>query len=329
MSKYLKLLEKFKGKKVIVLGDFILDEYLYGETERISREAPVLILRHRKSVYLAGGGANPIMNIKDLGGEPLPVSVAGNDVYSKTLIDMIRSKGVDTSHIIRDSRYSVPVKTRVMAGSVHTVKQQVVRIDRVPEETPPKDLEDTFIETILSAAKTADTMLVSDYDSGIVTDRVIKCVNELAAKGLKVIVDSRHALKKFRNVTTGTPNETEAGPLVGVEKYGEKDVELTGKKLAKAVKSKGMIITRGSRGMMVFEGKKVMKVAPYGGDEIVDVSGAGDTVSSIVTLAVSCGASLYDAAFLANLGGGIVVMKRGVATVSPNELKGAIKRVKT
>jgi D-glycero-beta-D-manno-heptose-7-phosphate kinase len=326
MNKYLKLIDKFKNKRVLVLGDFILDEYVYGETERISREAPVLILHYDRSTYLAGGGANPVMNIRDLGAEPVPVSVAGNDAYSKILIDMMKSKGVDTAGIIRDSKFMVPVKTRVMAGSVHTVKQQVVRIDRYEEKTISKEAEAALIESLQRKAKDIDTLLVSDYDGGIITDRVISAVNVLAKKGLKVVVDSRYALKKFRYIATGTPNETEAGPLTGIESYGEKDVETMTRKLALLVKSKGMIVTRGSRGMNVFEKKKLVKIPAFGTDEIVDVSGAGDTVSSIISLALACGASLVDAAYLANIGGGLVVMKRGVATVSVAELKAALKR---
>jgi rfaE bifunctional protein kinase chain/domain len=214
-----------------------------------------------------------------------------------------------------------------MAGSVHTVKQQVVRIDRYEEEPIGREAEDGLIAAIEERAKGIDTMLVSDYDGGIITDRVIKAVNALAKKGMKVVVDSRYVLKKFRHITTGTPNETEAGPLVGMEHYDEKSVEVMTKKLAALVKSKGMIITRGSRGMNIWEKKKLVKIPAFGTDEIVDVSGAGDTVSSIVALSLACGASLVDSAVLANIGGGLVVMKRGVATVTVNELKKALKKV--
>jgi rfaE bifunctional protein kinase chain/domain len=326
MSKYTSIINKFHGKKILVLGDFILDEYVYGETERISREAPVLILHYSKSIYLAGGGANPVMNIKDLGAEPVPVSVVGNDAYSRILTDMMKSKGVDTTGIIRNGKFAVPVKTRVMAGSVHTVKQQVVRIDRYEEQPIGRESETALINMMVKRAKEADTMLVSDYDGGIITDRVIAAVNALAKRGMKVVVDSRYALKKFRHIATGTPNETEAGPLVDIGHYAECDVEQMTKKLAKLLKSRGMIVTRGSRGMMVYEKNKTARIPAYGSDEIVDVSGAGDTVSSIVSLALSCGASLRDAAFLANIGGGLVVMKRGVATVTVKELKAALRK---
>ncbi len=326
MKDYRKLVDSFAGKKVLVLGDFILDEYIYGETERISREAPVLILRYNKSTYIAGGGANPVMNIKDLGGEPVPVSVAGNDNYSDILLKMMSEKGVDTSYIVKTDSYSVPVKARVMAGSVHTVKQQVVRIDRYYDGDIDKKTETALINNLKEIMPKTDAVLVSDYGGGIITDRVIKYINSEAKKGVKVVVDSRYSLKKYKYIATGTPNETEAGPLVGIEKYTDKDVEKTGKLLIKAMKSRGMIITRGSRGMMVFEKNTVKSISAFGTDEIVDVSGAGDTVSSIVTLALACGASLYDAASLANIGGGIVVMKRGTATVTSNELKGVIKK---
>jgi rfaE bifunctional protein kinase chain/domain len=328
MNKYAAIIEKFKGKKILVLGDFILDEYLYGETERISREAPVLILKYNKSTYLAGGGANPVMNIADLGALAVPVSIVGTDEYSEILLRMMEEKGVDPSFIVRTGSYSVPVKTRVMAGSVHTVKQQIVRIDRYNEGVLDKNTEAMLIENIKRAAENIEVILVSDYGSGMITDGVIKAINALAKKGKKVVVDSRYGLKKFKYVATATPNETEAGPAVDYEKYEEKDVEYIVKQLGKMMKAKGMIVTRGSRGMIVFENKKLVKVAPFGSDEIVDVSGAGDTVSSIISIALACGAKLSDAAYLANIGGGLVVMKRGVATVTVNELKGALKNVK-
>ena len=328
MNKYSKIIDKFKGKKIAVLGDFILDEYVYGETERISREAPVLILKYNKSVYLAGGGANPVMNIVDLGATAVPVSIVGNEEYSDILLGMMEQKGVDISNIVRVPGYSIPVKTRVMAGSVHTVKQQVVRIDRYNGGKLDKQAEDNLIANLNSAAKDIEVILVSDYGSGMITDNVIRAVNALAKAGKKVVVDSRYGLKKYKYVAAATPNETEAGPAVGHEKYGEQDVEFILIKLWKLMKARGMIVTRGSRGMMVVEKGKISKVAPFGGDYIVDVSGAGDTVSSLVCAALACGAPLKDAAYIANIGGGLVVMKRGAATVTIKELKGALENGK-
>jgi rfaE bifunctional protein kinase chain/domain len=215
-----------------------------------------------------------------------------------------------------------------MAGSVHTVKQQIVRIDRYNEEELDKEIEDRLIGNIKNAARDIDVILVSDYGSGMISGRVVKTVNALAKSGKKVVVDSRYGLKKFKYVATATPNETEAGPAVDCEKYKESDVEQTVKRLAEIMKAKGMIVTRGSKGMIVYEKNKITKIAPYGTDEIVDVSGAGDTVSSIVSIALAGGSSLVDAAYLANIGGGLVVLKRGVATVTGKELTEALKNVK-
>jgi len=331
MKKYLGILEKIKGKRILVLGDIILDEYLYGETERISREAPVLILRHNRSAYLAGGGANPVMNIKALGGIPVPVSVAGVDSHSAILLKLLKEKKVDTSGIITDSNYSVPVKARIMAGSVHTVKQQIVRIDRSYQDGLSAKIESKVAALIrkLVKSKKVDAILVSDYGEGVITDGIIQVVNEIAKAGKKVIVDSRYSLDKFRSISAATPNETEAGPLVGIEKYTDENVKKIGKQLSGLMRAKGLIITRGSKGMMVFDKTKVSRIAAVGTEEIVDVSGAGDTVSSIVALCLAAGASLYDAAYLANAGGGIVVMERGVAVVTPKQLKEALKNAET
>jgi len=325
MEKYFNLINKFKDKKILVLGDFILDEYVYGETERISREAPVLILKYNNSTYLAGGGANPVMNIKDLGAIPIPISVCGDDTYSKIMLNLLKSKKVNLDTIIRDKNFVVPVKTRIMAGSVNTVKQQIVRIDRAGSKNISKDIENKIIDLIKEFINKTDCILVSDYGGPLLTDKIIYFISSLAKKGYKVVVDSRYALKKFKYITTGTPNETEAGPLVDIESYEEKDIENTIKKLTTLIKSKGMIITRGSKGMIIYENKKITKIPAFGTEEIVDVSGAGDTVASIVSLALACETSLNDAAYLANIGGGIVVMKRGVATVTPEELKKALK----
>ncbi|MFP4466255.1 MAG: bifunctional heptose 7-phosphate kinase/heptose 1-phosphate adenyltransferase [Candidatus Goldiibacteriota bacterium] len=322
-----RIMEKFRKKKIMVVGDFILDEYVYGETERISREAPVLILRHNKSIYHAGGGANPVMNLKALGAEPVPVAAAGEEPQSDILVDMLKEKKVDVSHIIRSAGYSMPVKARIMAGSIHTVKQQIVRIDRYNENGLFKNVEQELINSIKVLAESMDTILVSDYGGGLVTDRIIKTINALAEKGKKIIVDSRYALRKFKNIAAATPNETEAGPIAGIEKYTDEDVAAIGKKLMKIMKARGMVITRGSRGMMVFSGNKTDRIEPFGSDEIVDVSGAGDTVSAITALSLACGASLKEAAFLANVGGGIVVMKRGTATLSLKELKKGVRNV--
>ncbi|MEI7640281.1 MAG: bifunctional ADP-heptose synthase [bacterium] len=328
MKKHFDLIEKFKNEKILVIGDFILDEYLYGETERISREAPVLILKYNKSVYLAGGGANPIMNIKDIGATPVPVTVVGTDKYSDIILDLLVKKGADISNIIKASAYQIPVKTRILAGSVHTVKQQIVRIDHYQTKPLAENIEKKLIENIHRLSPECSAILVSDYGGGVISDAVISVVNALAKKGKKVVVDSRYALSKFKYITTATPNETEAGPVVGMETYGDKAVDEMAKLLCEKMKATGMIVTRGSKGMTVFEKNKLTKIAPFGSDDIVDVNGAGDTVSSITAVALGAGASLVDAAFLANIGGGLVVMKRGVATVTPEELKKALKKIK-
>ncbi len=325
MKKHTEFIDKFKKKRVLVIGDFILDEYIYGETERVSREAPVLILKHRQADYMAGGGANPLMNIKSLGAEPVAVSGAGTEPSSEILFRMLDSKKINTSFIVRDPGYTIPVKVRIMAGSVHTAKQQIVRIDRDSKEPPSERMERSLIKNLAGLADTCDAVLVSDYGGGIMTPGVISAVNKIAKAGAKVIVDSRYSLGRYRNILTATPNETEAGPQAGIEKYGEEDVKKAGKKLMSMVKSKGMIITRGSRGMMVFERGRVRKIPAFGSEKIVDVSGAGDTVSAITALALACGASLYDAAYLANIGAGIAVMKHGVAAVSAGQMKKAAR----
>jgi rfaE bifunctional protein kinase chain/domain len=285
-----------------------------------------LILKYNNSIYLAGGGANPVINLKDMGAIPVPVAICGDDVHSKIMLNLLKSKKINLDTIVIDKNFSMPVKTRIMAGSVHTVKQQIVRIDRAGTKNMSKDTENNVMNNLKTYVKQTDCLLVSDYGGPLLTDRIISLINDFAGEGYKVVVDSRHALRKFRYITTATPNETEAGPLVGIENYEEKDVENMAKKITHLLKAKGMIITRGSKGMIIYDNKRITKLPAFGTEEIVDVSGAGDTVSSIISLALSCGMSLKEAAYVANTGAGLVVMKRGVATVTQEELKRALKK---
>ena len=319
-----QLLKKFEGLKIAVLGDMVLDEYVYGESTRISREAPVLILRHERSDVLPGGGANPVSNIQSLGGAVHPVGVVGDDRGADLLEELFRKKGVDTSGLIRDRERETQRKVRLMAGGHNTARQQIVRLDYVSEEALPPTLEARVLAALERALTGADGLLVSDYGSGLVTAGVLKVINSLAQKKpeLVTVVDSRYQLNKYRGVWAAVPNETEAAPAAGFEEYREAMLNKIGEKLLGTLKSRMVLVTRGSKGMSLYQkGKRSPSTVPvYGSTRIVDVNGAGDTVAAAMTLALAAGANGEEAMALANAAGGVAVMHPGPASVTAKQL---------
>lgn len=320
-------LKKFSGKRVVVLGDLMLDEYVYGATTRISREAPVLILKHERTQSLPGGGANPVSNIASLGGVALPVGVLGLDRAGETLLEIFKAKGVDSSGVLTQAGRVTPVKMRVLAGGHNTARQQVIRIDHVNDEGLSKATEAAVLKVLEQRLKGADALIVSDYGNGLITEGVLAYVNSLAKRYPKLVtcVDSRYQLGKYRGVTVLTPNETEAAPAAGYEEYENKDLPAMGKALLKATSAKMVLITRGSQGMSLFAGAKREDVGVYGSTQIVDVNGAGDSVAACMALGLASGAAPGLAMRLANAAGGVAVMQSGPASVTRAEISALLK----
>ena len=323
-----ELIAAGKGKRVVVFGDLIADEYVYGRIARVSREAPVLILEYDATEILPGGAGNAANNVAALGGTVRLVSLAGRDEVGQRVIKVL-PRNVERNGLITPATYRTPVKTRILAGGIHSAKQQVVRIDRYAAE-PVSDRQRSQVErAAMQAIKDADAVLVSDYGSGLVTPRF---VGELAARlrkrnaAIPILIDSRYALTKYTGLTACTPNESEVEQVLGVRIDDRRAVlERAGRKLLEQTKMACVLITRGSRGMALFEpGKKTVHIPIFGSDQIADVTGAGDTVMATMTLALAAGATFEEAARLANYAGGLVVMKRGTATVSAAELRRAI-----
>ncbi len=315
----------FSGKRIVVVGDLVLDHYLLTHPQRISREAPVLILEHEGDSYLLGGGANALHNILSLGGTPIPVGLVGNDEGGATMLSILRKKGVDTSCLLQVDGWTTPVKTRVMSGGKNVARQQVVRIDRgnskVPEDTWLRDLADRLVET----ASGADAVLISDYGYGITTGAVMDTVMKLTDTTL-VTVDSRKRILEFKGATIATPNEPEAAEALGVAQVTDENIEECGRALLDATGDRAILLTRGQKGMVLFtKGAASLRIPIYGSDEVADVTGAGDTVIATLTLALAAGADFATAARLSNYAGGMVVMKLGTATVSQDELLGAVE----
>jgi rfaE bifunctional protein kinase chain/domain len=328
-GRLLSLVDDFERTRVVVFGDLIVDEFIYGELSRVSREAPVLILDYDSTEIVPGGAGNAASNVSALGGAATAVGAVGRDDTGRRLLDVMR-RGVDVRSVVRPAAYRTPTKTRILAGGVHSAKQQVVRIDR---GTRPalSDADRRAVESrLLAACARADALLVSDYGMGVTTPAVVaRARARLKPKKAgrpPTLIDSRYALLGFRGMTACTPNESEVEHLLGV-RIGEnaRILEKAGRELLARTRSQAVLVTRGSRGMAIFErDQPTIHIPIFGSDQIADVTGAGDTVIATMTLALAAGATFLEAARLANYAGGLVVMKRGTATVSADELRQAI-----
>ncbi len=324
----LDLITAARGKRVVVLGDLIADEFVSGRISRVSREAPVLILEYDNTEIVPGGAGNAAHNVATLGGAVTLVALAGRDEPGRRVLASFPSR-VDRRAISRPAGYHTPVKTRILAGGVHSAKQQVVRVDRFTREPMTEAWRAQWMRAAARALKHADAVLVSDYGSGLLSPQVVTTlVAPLAARRVPVLVDSRYDLLRYRGLTACTPNESEVEHALGLT-IGDapRTLERAGRAILKKTRMDAVLVTRGSRGMALFEhGTPTTHIPIYGSDEIADVTGAGDTVMATLTLALAAGASMTDAARLANYAGGLVVMKRGTATVSARELAGAVTR---
>jgi rfaE bifunctional protein kinase chain/domain len=320
------LVDGFAARTLVVVGDLINDEYLYGKPARISREAPVMILRFTQREVRLGGAANAAHNVHALGARVVPVGVVGKDAAGDELVALFRGAGIPTDGIVTESGRVTPVKTRIMAGGYQATRQQVVRLDREPATEPQPITEDALLSRLTALTARADAILVSDYGYGTVTPRVFERIRAIARRtGAVVSVDSRYNLVRFGGVTAATPNEAELEQLAGAPADDERAVEKAGRQLLERLDARFLLVTRGSRGMALLERDGATTFIPiHGTDEIADVTGAGDTVIGTFTLALACGAPALEAASLANVAGGIVVMKRGTATVAPSELRQAL-----
>ncbi len=328
--RFLEVVEAMKGRLVVVYGDIVADRFIYGNPKRISREAPVLILRQHREDLLLGGGGNAIHNILTLGGLPIPVSVVGNDREGNALIESLSEKGVECGAIMRLDRFLTPTKTRVLGGMPHASMQQIVRYD-VEDVVELTEAEaDRFAWILRDQIAIADGALISDYGYGAVQPTLAANLTGFA-NGKPVTLDSRYDILRFPDVTAATPNEEEAAATAGVslmDRDDEESIMFAAQSIMQAIDSKAVLITRGSRGMALYErGHDRPTLIPvYGADQVADVTGAGDTVIAAFTLALAAGASFEEAARVANYCGGIVVMKMGTATVSNEELRNAILR---
>ena len=334
LTRLLDIVASFPRQTVAVIGDFVLDEFVSGEIARVSREAPVLIVRHRRTEAYPGGAANAVNNLASLGARVLPVGVVGDDDGGKTLLELFRKKRVDTSKVLRVPGWVTTRKTRYLAGWTHKTEQQVLRVDCEPTGTLGQTIHESILRKARAAVKKAVVALVSDYGLGVVEPSMVR---KLGAK--RVMLDSRYRLLEYADagITAATPNEPEVEAAyhatVGTDIL--KLAEL-GERARRDLNLEALVVTRGKDGMALFERGATTRETPlpkhisiYGSDTPVDVAGAGDTVIAAFTLAVAAGATYLEAAHIANYAGGIVVMKPRTATVSQAELESVLRREAT
>ena len=324
-----KIVDSFSKITVTVVGDLVADEFIFGEISRVSREAPVLILKHRERTVVPGGGANAINNLAALGVNVLPVGVVGDDEAGRMLLKAFRHKHIPMSGVLKDKSYTTVTKTRILAGMTHTARQQVVRVDREPETEPNRHLKRELVMAAREYARAADALLISDYGYGAASPVILNAIRERGRlEGVPVILDSRYRMLQYSGVVAATPNEPEVEAALGV-RIGNDWARLcsAGEQVMSMMKLQSLVITRGRDGMAAFAGKhKPVDIPIFGSDQVADVTGAGDTVIATFAAAFAAGASTEEAAHLANYAGGIVVMKRGTATASNQELLDALEQ---
>ena len=328
-AQLLAVVDTLKNRTVAVSGDIVADEFVYGRVARVSREAPVLILEYDSTDVVPGAGGNAANNVAALGGRAILVGILGRDEHARRLSAAL-NKGVDQRGVVRAAAHHTPVKTRILAGGIHSAKQQVVRIDRAVNGVVGRDVRASFERRTFAAAMRADAVLLSDYGSGLVTPSfVTKLRAALRREGrpIPILIDSRYRVLEYRDLTACTPNESEAEHALGVRINDDVTVlERAGRTLLQQTGMQAVLITRGSRGMALFvPDTPTVHIPIFGSDEIADVTGAGDTVMATMALALAAGTTFEAAARLANYAGGIVVMKRGTATASAEEICRAIR----
>jgi len=327
LVRLIELAESFPRQRILVLADLVADEFVSGEITRVSREAPVLILRHSDTRLVPGGGANAANNLVDLGARVSLLGAVGDDPAGHALLDFFRGKNVSVTGIRAVRGWTTPTKTRYLAGFSHTARQQVLRVDREPHSPFPPDARQRLIRRARQLAPRASAVLVSDYGFGAVTPAVVRSLRSAAKQ--PITLDSRYALLDYRaaGVTAATPNEPELEALYHTRIGNDRAaLERLGRRALRHLGLRALLVTRGKDGMALFEpGRPADNIPIFGAPEAVDVTGAGDTVIAAFTLALAAGASFLDAARLANYAGGIVVMKRGTATVTLAELLAALR----
>jgi rfaE bifunctional protein kinase chain/domain len=321
--KILELLESFKGIAVTVVGDYILDQYMVGDTGRVSREAPVVVIDYKGSIYHPGGAANAARNVASLGGSPVSVGVVGADREGDILRELLEEKGVGISRLVPNPGIETALKIRITAGDLHAQRQQVARVDRLYEIEGHDPVFDALAESLSAAIEESGVVLISDYGMGVVPGTLSDmAIAACRRKGIPLVVDSRFDLMKYRGATIAVPNEVEAMNALALDPRKAHEMETIAAAIVERAGLDGIIITRGHQGMFVRSpGGETRAIGIVGSGEATDVTGAGDTVAAATALTLAVGGSFVEAAEVASCAAAVVVMKRGTAAVAPREIE--------
>ncbi len=315
------LLQAFARAQVLVIGDLVADEYVYGETERISREAPVLIVQYERAELRPGGAGNAALNLAALGVQVRLLGAVGDDPLGRALLAELEAGGVDVAGVQRVAGRATEAKTRILAGGRSTRRQQMLRLDRAPAGPLPPAEARRLLAELGRGARRAGAVLASDYGSGVVSAEVLADLRRLRRGGLPVCADSRYGLARCRGLSMVKPNEVELEAATGLSLAAPGGLERAAARLLGAVRCEVLLVTRGRNGMSVFRpGRRGVHLPAHGGQEAVDVTGAGDTVAAAYTAAIAAGGEALAAARIANVAGALQVRKPGTATVSLAEL---------
>lgn len=322
-EKLVDLIKKIGDSKILVVGDLALDEMVYGDTERISREAPVLILQHTHTKFILGGASNAAHNVSEInGGKVSVIGIIGDDYQANDLRNAFKEANIDCSSLIVDKCRKTITKTRISGSCSHSITQQIVRIDRQTNAPISEETEAKMIEEIKKLVPVHDAVILSDYHIGTLTDNVIKAVVDTAKKyDKKVIVDAQRDLGRYKGITSMTPNLPDTQKSVGFYLRSKEDFLKAGNRLLAETNAEAILITCGADGMVVVEpNNKYTHIPVFNKAEVFDVTGAGDTVTAVYTLALAAGAEPVYAAIIGNIAAGIVVKQFGCATTSIDEI---------
>ena len=323
-------IKKLSEPRVLIIGDQAIDEMIYGDTERISREAPVLILRHASTKIILGQASNAAHNLATLtNGKVSAIGLYGNDYYAPILLNAMKEAGINTEYMVEDSNRPTTVKSRISGASLHSVTQQIVRVDRVENSAPSAEIEQKVIENIEKAIPEHDAVILSDYNIGFLTENIIRTAIETARKfGKIIVVDAQKDLWRYKGAYSLTPNQPDTEKAVG---YFIRDIETlkkAGNDLLKATESETLLVTRGGDGVAVFDKDGTLTEVPvFNKTRVFDVTGAGDTVVASYTLALACGAPPKYAAIIGNIAASIVIRSFGCATTSIDEILDSLNKM--
>lgn len=321
------IVKRFPQRRILVVGDSVADQFIFGAISRVSREAPVFILRHENTDTVPGGAANCALNLASLGAQVSLISVCGKDEAGAALIGKLQEAGVDCNGVVVTDKVKTTTKARILAGHLHSTRQQVIRIDYEGAPVSDAELRERLRESLLEHAQSAEAVIVSDYGYGVADADMAMFTRDLAsARKVPVLADSRFSLANFAEFTSATPNQDEVEKFMGREFSTAAELEAAGEELRERLGYRALLITRGGEGMLLIEdGTDAVHIEAVGAHEPVDVTGAGDTVMAAYALALASDSSFPDAARLANYAGGLVVMKRGTAAITGQELSNSVQ----